>query len=61
MVICYGKRKQEFERLLDVSLYPVFSNVYLSQNKKVVLLPFFGLGNMSDSHIDRLLEIGLLL
>ena len=60
LVICYGKRADEFAELLEIEWHAVSPKVSRSQNAKHLLLPFFGQGRMSFSVIEELLDSGLL-
>jgi hypothetical protein len=60
LVICYGKRADDFSELLSVDWHSVSvsSKVRKSQDSKRLLLPFLGVGQMSHSVIEELLGLG---
>lgn len=62
LIICYGiNRRRKFGELLGgVEWQPIFEDVYASPDRRRLLVPFFGNGQMSHKVIERMLEHGLL-
>ena len=63
LVICYGRGREssrKFAELLAVKWEPLLSEISVAQNRKCLLLPFFGLGQMSHKIIQALLDRDIL-
>lgn len=61
LVVCYGlPKKDEYAELLGVSWYLICPKIYASPDRKCLLLPFFGVGQMSREEIKKLLNFQLL-
>jgi hypothetical protein len=60
LIICYGARADDFEKLLDVKWTPVTDKISKSHDGRCLLLPFFGNGQMSHGVIKTLLDQKLL-
>jgi hypothetical protein len=60
MVVCYGQRADAFAELLGIEWQPSCHRVRKSADSKSLLLPFFGLGQMSKPVIEDLLRSHLL-
>jgi hypothetical protein len=60
LLICYGSRKQEFSELLGVEWDIVTPKILKARDHRHLLLPFFGVGQISHAVIMDLLRSGLL-
>jgi hypothetical protein len=58
LVICYGKRPDEFANLFDIKWHEIALDVFQANDPRFLLLPFFGVGNISHSLIGTLAQTG---
>jgi len=60
-VICYGSRADQFATLLGIEKWhSINGRISASDDRRCLLLPFFGQARMKDSDIQTLVEHGLL-
>lgn len=60
LVICYGKRPDDFADLFDIKWSRVTSDISTANDPRFLLLPFFGVGNISHSVIGNVATSGYL-
>ena len=60
LVICYGKRPDDFADLFEIKWREVDAEISTSNDARFLLLPFFGFGNISHALIRNLEQSGYL-
>jgi hypothetical protein len=60
LVVCYGKRADDFANLFGITWKELFSGVSASSDYRFLLLPFFGVGRISHALIGDVAKVGYL-